>query len=426
MSQFSSVKSRIKTAARYLISGRVSKYFEDEYIGISFKKLVPSFDERTNPPRINIITPTLSSHSSFGGISTLIELPLRVFSSNLLPSGWRIRIICFEERPSDCDNIGLSYIAKIGIDPSLVEFHFVGIKGRPVPVGAADVFLGSLWFHFYSARPLLEFQKDLNNGIPISYVSLFQDYEASFNQWSSAFMLARAMYESDWPMVHIFNSKELASYFSDQGHPVRKQCTFEPVMNSSLRSALIQTPPSTKRKCIIFYGRPESQRNCYYLARAALEEWSETFSNSKSWEVVSVGQSYPSFTLRNGCKVNVQGKLSLDEYSEQLRRAAVGLSLMASPHPSYPPLEMAHFGALTVTNSFPSKNLSNWHENIISVDLCDPSHLAAALTEACKRFEHDAECGLRGKSLKSGYLQNYDTKLLSACAKLIEECVTPT
>lgn len=423
MSQFSSLKSRIKTAARYLISGRGSRYFQDEFVGFSIRKLVPLIDEQPHRPRLNIVTPTLSSRASFGGVSTLIEFPLRVFSSSLLASGWRLRFICLGERPSDSDNIGLNYIAKIGIDPNLVEFHFGGIKGHPVPVGVADVFLGSLWFHFFSVLPLLEFQKGLNKGIAVPYVGLFQDYEASFSPWSSAFMLARGMYESDWPKVHIFNSKELANYFIEQGHPVRRQCTFEPVMNTSLRESLVQTPPSKKRKCIIFYGRPEALRNCYYLARAALEEWSETFVNSRSWQVVSVGQSYPSFTLRNGCKVEVQGKLSLAEYSEQLRRAAVGLSLMASPHPSYPPLEMSHFGALTVTNSFPSKNLSNWHENIISVDRFDPSHLAAALTEACKRFEHDAECGLRGKSLKPGYLQTYDAQLLSACAKLIEECV---
>lgn len=419
-----SIKSRAKTALRYLISGRGSKYFEDELIGFSLKKFVPSVDDEPHGPRLNIITPTLSSQGSFGGVSTLIELPLRVFSSNLLASGWRVRIICLGGRPTDADNIGLSYIARIGIDPSLVEFHFGSMKGCPVPVGAADVFLGSLWFHFFSALPLLEFQKkELNRGIAVPYIGLFQDYEASFNEWSSAFMLARAMYESDWPKVHIFNSKELASYFIGQGHPVRKQCTFEPVMNASLSNFLIKTPISAKRKRIIFYGRPAVRRNCYYIARAALDEWSETFANSRSWQVVSVGQSYPSFTLRNGCKVDVHGKLSLDEYSEELRTAAVGLSLMASPHPSYPPLEMAHFGALTVTNSFPSKDLSNWHENIISIDRCDPSHLARALTEACERFEDDAECGLRGKSLKADYLETYDARLLSTCAKLIEECV---
>lgn len=423
MPQFSSLKSRIKTAARYFVSGRRSRYFEDELVGFSIKKLVPTVDEQVQQPRLNIITPTLSSQDSFGGVSTLIELPLRIFASKLLASGWRLRIICLGERPSESDNIGLSYIAKIGIDPNLVDFHFGSMEGRPVPVGSADVFLGSLWFNFFSILPLLEFQRELNKGIAVPYIGLFQDYEASFNEWSSSFMLARAMYESDWPKVHIFNSKELANYFNEQGHPVRKQCTFEPVMNTSLRSSFINNPPSEKGKRIIFYGRPEARRNCYYLARAALEEWSENFVNSRSWQVVSVGQTYPSFTLRNGCKVDVQGKLSLDEYSDQLRRAAVGLSLMASPHPSYPPLEMAHFGALTVTNSFPSKNLSNWHENIISVDRCDPSQLAAALTEACNRFEHDAQCGLRGKSRKPAYLESYDSNFLSTCAKLIEECV---
>ena len=61
------------------------------------------------------------------------------------------------------------------------------------------------------------------------------------------------------------------------------------------------------------------------------------------------------------------GKLSLTDYAELLRRTAVGLSLMASPHPSYPPLEMAHFGVRTVTNSYTCKDLSKSHANILSL-----------------------------------------------------------
>ena len=297
------------------------------------------------------------------------------------------------------------------------------MSGTPVPVGVADVFIGSLWFHFFSILPVLMFQKKINNGLATPYVGFFQDYEASFNPWSSAYMLAQAMYDSDWPKVHIFNSQELASFFVDQGHHVSTQISFEPVMNVSLRKALISSPIRNKMRQLIFYGRPDTRRNCYYLTREALNEWSEAFVNSRQWQVVSVGQEYPSFTLPNGCRVDVKGKLSLEEYSQQLRHSAVGFSLMASPHPSYPPLEMAHFGALTVTNSFPSKNLTNWHENIITVDRCTPSHIAAALAEACARFEQDIECGLRGKSLKPSYLDSYDTQVLTKCAKIIQDCV---
>ena len=316
-------------------------------------------------------------------------------------------------------------VQRLGIDPALVEFHYGGSKGRPVSVGPTDVFLGSFWSNFFLIRPLLEFQKGLRGGRAVPYVGLFQDYEASFYPWSSAALLARAMYDTDWPMVHLFNSAELADFYVRQGHAVDRQFIFEPVMNGSLRKALTETPPSAKERQILFYGRPETRRNCFYLARAALDEWSVTYPDAKAWKVVSVGESYPAFTLRNGTRVTVHGKLTLEEYSNQLRRSAVGLSLMSSPHPSYPPLEMSHFGALTVTNSFASKDLSVWHENIISVDRCDPKQLAAALSDACRRHEADPAAGLRGKSRKPGYLQDYSTDDLRRCAGLIADCLEP-
>ena len=40
---------------------------------------------------------------------------------------------------------------------------------------------------------------------------------------------------------------------------------------------------------------------------------------------------------------------------------------MISPHPSYPPLDMAHLGMLVATNRFGAKDLSTWHQNIHSL-----------------------------------------------------------
>ena len=62
------------------------------------------------------------------------------------------------------------------------------------------------------------------------------------------------------------------------------------------------------------------------------------------------------------------GKLDLDAYAALLRESAIGISLMVSPHPSYPPLEMAHLGMLVLTNRFAAKDLATWHPNITAVD----------------------------------------------------------
>jgi hypothetical protein len=81
------------------------------------------------------------------------------------------------------------------------------------------------------------------------------------------------------------------------------------------------------------------------------------------------------------------GKVSLDEYSDHLLRSSAGLSLMISPHPSYPPLEMAAFGVRVVTNNFANKNLSPRSPFLNCVDEVTPKRIAQALREQCETFD---------------------------------------
>jgi hypothetical protein len=62
--------------------------------------------------------------------------------------------------------------------------------------------------------------------------------------------------------------------------------------------------------------------------------------------------------------------LGWHEYQQLLRRMDLGLSLMASPHSSYPPLDLAAAGAAVVTNTFgPEKqSLDQYSPNIICSD----------------------------------------------------------
>jgi len=413
------LKRRIKVAARHLISGRESVLFEDEYVQFSLDEFKPIPSANEGLKRLNVVTPTLSSRSAFGGVATLIELPLRVFLSGLNAEGWKIRFICSEALPREDDNIALKYMNRLGVSADCVEMVCLKPYASPIEVSTRDVFLGSLWFHFFAARPLLEFQAKVRGGKRVPYVSLMQDYEASFSPWSSAFLLAQSMYDWDWPMIHLFNSAELRNYYLALGHVVRSSVTFEPTMNSFMAANLKSTPPRRKSRKIMFYGRPTARRNCFFLAREALDEWSVRYENASAWEVVSVGQAYDSFKLRGGGNVKVLGKLSLDQYCDELRTTAVGLSLMASPHPSYPPLEMAHFGAITLTNSFFCKNLATWHENIVSLDVGHPEVISGALIDACRRYDENPETGLHQRSLKPAYLEGFDQKCLTDAAKLV-------
>ena len=88
------------------------------------------------------------------------------------------------------------------------------------------------------------------------------------------------------------------------------------------------------------------------------------------------------------------------------KTTAVGLSLMASPHPSYPPLEMAHFGLRTVTNGYTCKDLSRAHENIVSIPTILPDAIADALAAQCRAFIAEPDAGWRAKSMLPDYLSD--------------------
>ena len=107
----------------------------------------------------------------------------------------------------------------------------------------------------------------------------------------------------------------------------------------------------------MIYGRPSVDRNCFPLIIEALREWVLLQPLPGDWQLTSVGEKHPAVDLGNGMILKSLGKLPLAEYAELLSESAIGVSFMVSPHPSYPPLEMAHSGLLTLTNSYANKNL---------------------------------------------------------------------
>ncbi|MDE3250361.1 MAG: glycosyltransferase family 2 protein, partial [Bacteroidota bacterium] len=85
--------------------------------------------------------------------------------------------------------------------------------------------------------------------------------------------------------------------------------------------------------------------------------------------------------------ITVLGKLSIDAYAKLLSETPIGIALMVSPHPSYPPVEMALFGLQVISNRFQEKDLSADFANILSLETVNPETIAAHLVNLCKRFD---------------------------------------
>ena len=114
-----------------------------------------------------------------------------------------------------------------------------------------------------------------------------------------------------------------------------------------------------------------------------LNEWFKKQNDAKEWTIISAGEEFADVELCNGQKIKAVGKLPLDEYGKMMLETKVGISLMVSPHPSYPPLEMSTFGVKVITNTYGNKNLETFNDNIVSLSNCSSNAVADKLVELC-------------------------------------------
>ena len=91
--------------------------------------------------------------------------------------------------------------------------------------------------------------------------------------------------------------------------------------------------------------------------------------DTTEWELHFVGKDIPNLTLGMGIVPHRHENLGWKAYADLVRTMDLGLSLMATPHPSYPPLDLAASGAVVVTSRFGRKScLDQYSQNIICVD----------------------------------------------------------
>ena len=81
-----------------------------------------------------------------------------------------------------------------------------------------------------------------------------------------------------------------------------------------------------------------------------------------------MGRDITPVALPGGVMPEVLENLPWDRYAEVVRGVDLGLALMDTPHPSYPPLDLAASGAVVVTNACGNKvSLESYSRNIITV-----------------------------------------------------------
>jgi len=319
-----------------------------------------------------ILLPTLNPTEIFAGIVTALD-----FGLHLARQGIAVRLVA-TDLPIASAAASRAFIMQrlpAGKDPVAPISLHCGVTQPQLPCHPGDTFLATAWWTAHVAQSLVTSGKFAQR----RFYYLIQDFEPNFYPWGSEYSGALESYGFDFEPI--FNSTPLRRFFERQGFAFATPdaMTFRPSIDIARYAAL----PSRrgKRKLVAVYGRPEVPRNMFPLAIDALGGFlATTKPDLDEVSLVSVGLKHADILMPGGHLLKSLGKLPWADYPDFLSTVDMGLSLMLSPHPSHPPLEMAAAGVNVVTNDFDCKDLSRLTPAILS---CAPT--STALTDGLQR-----------------------------------------
>jgi hypothetical protein len=330
------------------------------------------------------LLPTMKPEKIYGGITTALKTIEQIRQS--LPSDTDLRVIATSDT---VDRASVAELTKrLGRDFTLVNpsddvagATIVGLaeaQHSPVALRPNDVFIATAWWTADLGYRLIDQQKILyGKAGRLAYI--IQDYEPGFYNWSNTYALAEATYHRRQETYALINSEELANFLSERYHFANVgHLPFE------LHPQLAQmVKPQKPRRLILVYGRPSVQRNCFELLVEGLRVWqARQPQRNGAFEIVFAGEEFAPDRLSELQNARTTGKMAIEQYAEMLSEAAIGVSLMVSPHPSYPPLEMAYAGCITISNAYERKDPSRRADNLLSLQRLTPAALADCLEKA--------------------------------------------
>ena len=329
------------------------------------ENLFPSYNPK---PRVNLIVNTLNPSQVFGGVNTALKIFNQFCANDLVAFDCRI-IVCDAALDSDALRLyelqykiithGMNYDDE---EPKLIINNFYRSVGA-IFIRPNDIFIATAWWTAEKASRYYDFQNRFFK-YAHKFIYLIQDYESNFYPWSTKWQLVNNTYYLKDKFIPLINAEELVIFMAKFNFDRVFYIPY--LINEKVR---VNLKSVLRKKQILFYGRPKVDRNLFELLIDGLYIWQKLDPiEAYKWDVISLGEEYPENYVNHLYNVKVRGKVSLEEYATLLSESILGISLMCSPHPSYPPLEMAFSGVITITNSYNGKDLSLRSSNIHSMD----------------------------------------------------------
>jgi hypothetical protein len=327
-------------------------------------------------PGLVVLIPSLELRRLTGGPNTALNLGARVAAR-----GIPVRFVASHGPVAAAEDL-IAHLRDVSGNlghPGHVEFESIAAS-RALALGRNDVVMATWWPTAYIANQAIR-----ATGAP-DFLYLIQDFEPAFYPWSTNFALAQQTYSM--PVRGIFNTNLLRDHFVEgavgrfAGAAAQGSVAFQPAVDRAVfRPRACEGPHR-----LLFYARPSKPRNAFELGLAALRRAVADGAFAGPWEFWSIGDQVPALALGGGATLEPMPWKSVPEYGELLGGSDVLLSLMLSPHPSYPPLEMATAGGNVVTNIFGVKTAAALRRFSPAITAVSPEidALAGALASAAR------------------------------------------
>ena len=337
--------------------------------------------------KINVLLPSLRLKHMSGGPNTALLL-----AALLAEQGEEVRLIA-SDAPAEGEEAALfphmEALVQRPVARERIELVDAFDRTRPTLIGAHDLFLATAWWTAQMAKYAVK------KTVHKTFIYLIQDFEPILHEGST--FQARAMETYGLPHIPVINTRLLLDHLRREGAGsyadpefASRALWFEPALDRNYYYPDPGNPTRQGKKVLLFYARPTvARRNLFEIGVVALRQAVASGAIDKDhWEVWAMGERLPSVALGNGVFLNPLPWMNFDDYAKRVRTADLLLSLMLSPHPSYPPLEMAASGKLVVTNSFSVKTAERMRALSPNILVADPTaeSIGAALENAAGRI----------------------------------------
>jgi hypothetical protein len=371
------VASNLEAYRHYLMQGRAAglrassapsfaELLRSQYLSLEPLRV---YEAPHHGPRVTMVTDGIDAGRLYGGVATAIILAallarrlggdLRVVTRNDPPDAAAIGMILRSHGVSWAGNVECLYSP-----PSQ--------GGRDIPIDREDLFVTTSWWTTRATRSAV---------LPQRIVYMLGEDERLFYPAGDDYLLC-AETLSDPEILYAVNSRILFDHLHANGL-APGGVAFEPAFSSVAYYPEKQLLTSEKRQ-FFFYGRPNNLRNLYWRGVSAIAAAiDEGVFEPDEWDFCFLGKDMNEMLLPRGVQPRIMNDSSRDEYLKLVRHADVGLSLIYTPHPSYPPFDLAASGAVVVTNRFGTSkvDLSRYSPNILCVEPSVPG-LVAGLRSA--------------------------------------------